>query len=101
MTETEFLSRLPEGTRKPSKKEFELIQFVYSHHPSIHTVDYINGEKIEGKDQIAMLYNTFGMRIICDMQETAKRAQELEDERSQLKARLIEVEREREALFMM
>lgn len=93
MTDTEFLSRLPEGARKPTEKEFETIQFVYNYHPSIHPVG--------GKDQIAMLYSTFGMRIICDMQETAKRAQELEDERRQLRARLKEVEQELEEISMV
>ena len=64
MTDTEFLNRLPEGTRKPNDKEFEKIQFVYNYHPSI--------DPCEGKHQIAMLYSTFGMRIICDMYETAR-----------------------------
>ena len=94
MTDTEFLSRLPEGTRKPSEKEFEAIQFVYDYHPSIRRYP------VEGKDQIAMLYSTFGMRIIRDMYETSKRTQELEDERRQLKARLNAVERELEELSM-
>lgn len=93
MTDTEFLSRLPEGTKHPTDKEFDLIQFVYNYHPSIHPVN--------GKDQIAMLYSTFGMRIICDMQDTAKRAQELDDERMELKARLLGIEREEEELSML
>lgn len=93
MTDTEFLNRLPEGTRKPADKEFELIQFVYNYHPSIHPS--------EGKNQIAMLYSTFGMRIICDMHDTAKRAQELDDERRQLKNKLRELEREEEELAML
>ena len=93
MTDTEFLSRLPEGARKPTDKEFEAIQFVYNYHPSIHPS--------EGKNQIAMLYSTFGMRIICDMYETAKRAQELEDERRRLKIRLQEIMQEEEELAML
>lgn len=93
MTDTEFLNRLPEGARKPTEKEFELIQFVYNYHPAIHPAN--------GKDQIAMLYSTFGMRIIMDMYETAKRAQEIEDERRQLKNRLRELEQEEQELAML
>lgn len=93
MTDTEFLNRLPEGARKPTEEEFELIQFVYNYHPSIHPVG--------GKDQIAMLYSTFGMRIIHDMQETAQKAQFLDDEKMKLKARLREVERAEEELAML
>ena len=48
-----------------------------------------------------MLYSTFGMRIICDMYDTAKRAQELDDERMKLKAKLREVERAEEELAML
>ena len=93
MTDTEFISRLPEGTRHPTDKEFETINFVYNYHPSIHPAN--------GKSQIAMLYSTFGMRIICDMYDTAKRAQELDDERMKLKAKLREVERAEEELAML
>lgn len=93
MTDTEFLSRLPEGVRKPTDDEFEVIQFVYDYHPSIHPS--------EGKNQIAMLYSTFGMRIIADMYATAKRAQELDDERRKLKLRLQEIMQEEEELAML
>ena len=93
MTDTEFLNRLPAGTKKPTDKEFEAIQFVYNYHPSIHPV--------EGKNQIAMLYSTFGMRIIADMYETTKRAQEIDEERRKLRHRLQELEREAEELAMI
>lgn len=93
MTDTEFLNRLPEGTRKPTESEFDTIQFVYNYHPSIHPAN--------GKDQIAMLYSTFGMRIIMDMYETAKRVQEIEDERRRLKLRLQELMQEEEELAML
>ena len=93
MTDTEFLNRLPEGTKKPTDKEFEAIQFVYNYHPSIHPS--------EGKDQIAMLYSTFGMRIIMDMLDTAQQAEMLESERRQLKARLREIEQEEQELAML
>ena len=93
MTDTEFLNRLPEGTRKPTDSEFDTIQFVYNYHPSIHPS--------EGKDQIAMLYSTFGMRIIMDMLDTAQQAEMIESERRQLKTRLRELEREEEELAML
>ena len=93
MTDTEFLNRLPEGARKPDDNEFEKIQFVYDYHPSINPVN--------GKDQIAMLYSTFGMRIIMDMLDTAQQAELIESERRQLKSRLRELEREEEELAML
>ena len=93
MTDTEFLNRLPEGARKPDDNEFEKIQFVYNYHPSINPVN--------GKDQIAMLYSTFGMRIIMDMLDTAQQAELIESERRQLKNRLRELEREEEELAML
>lgn len=93
MTDTEFLNRLPEGTRKPTESEFDTIQFVYNYHPAIHPS--------EGKNQIAMLYSTFGMRIIMDMFDTAKRAQEIDDERRRLHNRLKELEKEDELLAML
>lgn len=92
MTDTEFLSRLPEGARKPTDKEFETIQFVYNYHPSIHPV--------EGKNQIAMLYSTFGMRVILDMWDTAKRQQEIEDETRACRSRLQELQEEADELAM-
>ena len=93
MTDAEFLNRLPEGARKPDDNEFEKIQFVYNYHPSINPVN--------GKDQIAMLYSTFGMRIIMDMLDTAQQAELIESERRQLKNRLRELEREEEELAML
>ena len=92
MTDTEFLNRLPEGARKPDDNEFEKIQFVYDYHPSINPVN--------GKDQIAMLYSTFGMRIIMDMLDTAQQAELIESERRQLKNRLRELEREEELAML-
>ena len=93
MTKEEFVERLPRETRAPSDVEYEMIEFVYTYHPSISATD--------GKNQIAMLYSAFGMRIITDMIETAKRAQEIEDERFKLRGRLLELEREAEALSMI
>lgn len=93
MTDTEFIARLSEGTKIPSEKEFETIQFVYNYHPAIHPS--------AGKSQIAKLYSEFGMRIICDMLETAKRAQEIEDEKRRLRQRIVDLEQEYEDLSMI
>lgn len=40
------------------------------------------------KEKAANLYFEYGMRVICDMQETAKRMQEIEDEQRLLRLRL-------------
>ena len=86
MTDTEFLSRLPEGVRKPTDKEFEAIQFVYDFHPSISSIN--------GKEEIALLYKNFGMRIIYDMHATAEQAKRIGDERRACHRRLDELEKE-------
>ncbi|MGN0697039.1 MAG: hypothetical protein ACI4J5_09780 [Oscillospiraceae bacterium] len=90
MTDTEFLSRLPEGTRKPTDKEFEDITFVYDYHPCI--------DPVKGKDQIAMLYSTFGMRIIYDMYETATAVCVIESERRECREKLRKLDSEYEKL---
>lgn len=71
---SEFLNRLPEGTRKPTDSEYEEIEFVYACHPSI------SGSGHEGQEQIARLYSEFGMRIIRDMYPTAKECERLRTE---------------------
>ena len=93
MTKEEFVERLPRETRAPSDVEYEVIEFVYTYHPSISATD--------GKNQIAMLYSTFGMRIIFDMLETANRSQKIEEERLELRNRLLELDRLSEALSMI
>lgn len=90
MTKQEFLNHLSEGARTPNESEFEVISFVYNYHPSIHPV--------EGKAQIARLYSEFGMRIILDMQETAKRAQEIRDEIRTLASKMRDLENEMQEL---
>ena len=95
MTIEEFELRLPDCTRKPSDKEFEIIQFVYNYHPCF------NYNCPKPKDKIANLYFEYGMRIICDMQETARRMQEIEDEQRALKLRLDALKKEAEDLAML
>ncbi len=91
MLDYEFNSRLPEGVRKPTAEEFEVISLVYGYHPCI-------SQGYDGKDQIAMLYSTFGMRIILDMQETAKRSEEIQSREWQLKKELSELDSELDEL---
>lgn len=61
-------------------EEWSKIQFVYTWHPSI--------DEVKGKDQIAMLVDTFGIRIIEDMLPTAQRAEEYVGKISSLRAQL-------------
>lgn len=93
MTNAEFLSHLPKEARIPTEVEFEKIQLVYNYHPAIHSS--------VGKSQIAKLYSEFGMRIIYDMLGTAKRAQEIEDEKRRLRQRIVDLEQEYEDLSMI
>lgn len=71
---SEFINRLPEGTRKPNADEYEEIELVYACHPSVSSSGH------EGQEQIARLYSEFGMRIIRDMIPTAKEAERLRTE---------------------
>ena len=77
MTRQEFNERCAVGV---SDQEYKKIEFVYTWHPSI--------SETQGKDQIAMLVATFGMRIIEDMLPTAEKAKELEDKRMCLRQEL-------------
>lgn len=88
----EEFARLPVTRQKPSAKEFEVIDLVYNYHPCI-TAD-------RGKDQIAGLYSEYGMRIIYDMQETAKRVKEIICRREEFEHELADIEREYRELTM-
>lgn len=89
----EFTARLPEGVKKPTADEYDIINLVYDYHPSI-------SQGSNGRDQIAMLYSTFGMRIIMDMQETAKRSEEIRDELVRKRREIYDLEREYKELTM-
>lgn len=89
----EFTARLPEGMKKPTVGEYDIINLVYDYHPSI-------SQGSDGKDQIAMLYSTFGMRIICDMHETAKRSEEILSRKAELEHELRELNQEYKELTM-
>lgn len=68
MTKQEFESR---AKRSISDNEYDKLEYVYAFHPSI--------DETKGKDQIALLWDTFGIRIIEDMMPTAKKAEELDN----------------------
>lgn len=70
MTKEEFLDRvLAKDVKEP---DFEIIEFVYTWHPLI--------SETEGKEQVAFLYNNFGIGIFWEMLPKAKEAKELETE---------------------
>lgn len=54
-----------------SDSDFEVLNFVYTFHPAI--------SEVKGKEQIAHLYATLGMRVILDMVNTATQAKEIEE----------------------
>ena len=68
MNRQEFNERCKVGV---TDTEYKKIEMVYTYHPSI--------SETEGKNQIAMLVEMFGMRIIEDMLPTAEKARDYED----------------------
>lgn len=52
------------------KKDYSIVEHVYTWHPSI--------SEVEGKEQIAELYKSFGMPIIKNMMEAANYAETLD-----------------------
>ncbi len=82
----EFVNRLPDDARIPTNEEYKTIEYVYVWHPSI------NG--YEEQEQIARLYREFGMRIIYDMEDTARKMESLNEARIKAKKTLEDVEKE-------
>jgi len=87
MTRQEFESRT---SRPVSDSDYKKIEFVYTYHPSISDT--------KGKDEIAQLFNMFGMRIIMDMIPTAEKAKELEDKIMATKSQLARLTEEYQQL---
>ena len=71
MTKQEFEARLT-GGKTVTNEQYKVIEYVYNFYPAISGTF--------GKDQIAYLYNTFGMTVIKDMYPRAHRADELDRE---------------------
>ena len=84
MMEDEFESRIG---REVSSSEYKEVEYVYTWHPAITDV--------EGKDQIAAIFNAGGMMVIRSMKEAAAMAETIEEE---MRAELRKVERLKERL---
>lgn len=97
MSYEEFVTRLPSKTEPPTADEYRTIKWVYSNHPAFDSSLF---SERDHKANIALLYSLFGMRIICDMQETTKRAQEIEDDIRRKKQEIDELKREYKELAM-
>ena len=63
---TEFQERINQPI---SDSDYAIVETVYTWHPSI--------DSCNGKDQLAYLYDNFGMRIIRDMLPTAEKSKDL------------------------
>lgn len=75
MTKDEFESRIG---REVSVGDYKEIEYVYTWHPAI--------KDVEGKDQIAAIFNAGGMMVIRSMKEAAVMAEAVEEElRSELR----------------
>lgn len=91
MTRAEFESHLLPDAKKPSEKEFEVIQLVYDFHPAMQTKN--------AKADIAMIYSIFGMTVIYDMRERAARIVELNKEIYDLEKKLKQDKDELQELY--
>lgn len=89
MLKSEFESHIG-MIRKPTDEEYSVINMVYSYHPCFAICS--------GKERIARLYSEYGMRIILDMQETAKRIQEIRERKAELQKELYGLDLEEKEL---
>ena len=82
MTKIEFIHNceLVTDTKNVSisDDDFKVIELVYTFHPAI--------SETRGKEQIALLYTTFGMTVINDMKPRALKARELESKIAKARA---------------
>lgn len=76
----EFCESTGKSFRSPNVEEMKLINYVYVYHPSISNV--------RGKEQIAYLYVIFGMRLIRDMENTARVMENYEIKQRKLREEL-------------
>ena len=73
-----------------SDDDYDIIENVYTWHPSIGNVN--------GKQQIASIYQQFGMPIIISMNEAAEFAKKLNGEKLKLEAQLRDIAKRLEAV---
>ena len=90
MTKTEFEKLLGPTTQFPTQQEYDIIEKVYTWHPSISNT--------KGKKQVAMLYDNFGITIFYDMLGRSEKVMELKEEVRKAKAKLSSLEIEMEEL---
>lgn len=69
MMQQEFEERIG---KQVTSSDYTKIEYVYNFYPTL--------DNVKGKDQIATLYKIGGMRLICDMEATAQKAEALEVE---------------------
>lgn len=82
MMKEEFEQRIGQAV---SDSDYKVIEAVYTYLPVI--------DNVLGKDQIATIYKSGGMRIMRDMLPTAEQAKQLESEIAQLRGTIEEKER--------
>lgn len=87
MTREEFNERV---TQPVFPAEYKIIDFVYNFHPAISNTN--------GKNQIVMIYEYGGMRVIRDMLPTAQEAEKIASEIQRTQNRLDELKRSYEKL---
>ena len=80
MTKQEFEKRIG---AEISQKDYSIVEHVYTWHPSI--------SEVEGKEQIAELYKSFGMPIIKNMMEAANYAETLDRAMAQVQRQVEEL----------
>lgn len=84
MTKQEFENRLEDG-KTVTREQYKVIEYVYMYHPAI--------DAVRGKDQIASLYNMFGMAVINDMYPRAARAEKVEKALIAARSEVVELTR--------
>lgn len=88
MLKEEFLQLIK--TPAPTESGWELVQTVYTFHPSIPDVG--------GKEKIALLWDIGGIRLITDMLKTAERVRNLEEHIAEHRAFISDYERQLQAI---
>lgn len=81
----EFIELIDDTMVPPTQEDYDIIECVYTYHPSI-----------ADKRTIATLYNEFGMTIINDMLPRAKEIKRIEEEISRVELALKTVTNEYE-----
>ena len=73
-----------------TQSEYEVIETVYSYYPGIHHV--------KGKEQVAELYKTFGLRIFEDMLKRAETIESIQNKIVEHKRQISELENDHQSL---